>query len=78
MPNCSTTCQLLEIYHKFYNAVAYGKEIRVVFLDINQTFAGTFDKVWHAGLIHKLRLAGIRGCLRNRQQRVCINGQFLS
>ena len=43
-----------------------------------------FDKVWHAVLIHKLRLAGISGdilewlkdYLRNRQQGVCINGQF--
>ena len=57
MPKCSTTCQLLEMYHKFCNAVADGKEIRVVFLDISRAF----DKVWHAGLIHKLRLAGISG-----------------
>ena len=82
MPKCSTTCQLLEIYHTFCNAVADGKEIRVVFLDISRAF----DKVWHAGLVHKLRLAGISGdilewlkdYLRDRQQRVCINGQFSS
>ena len=82
MPKCSTTCQLLEIYQKFCNAVADGKEIRVVFLDISQAF----DKVWHAGLVHKLRLTGISGdilewlkeYLRDRQQRACINGQFSS
>lgn len=80
MPGCSTTCQLLEIYHKFCKGVADGKEIRVVFLDISRAF----DRVWHAGLLHKLRVAGICGnlldwlsdYLRDRQQRVCIDGQF--
>ena len=57
MLKCATTCQLLDIYHTFCNAVADGKDIRVVFLDISRAF----DKVWHAGLIHKLRLAGISG-----------------
>ena len=82
MPKCSTTCQLLEIYHRIFNAVTDGKEIRVVFLDISRAF----DKVWHAGLVHKLRLAGISGdilewlkdYLRAKQQRVCINGKFSS
>ena len=80
MPGCSTTCQLLEIYHTFCSAVSDGKEIRVVFLDISRAF----DRVWHAGLLHKLRVAGVSGnllywlgdYLRDRQQRVCIDGQF--
>ena len=80
MPGNSTICQLLEIYHKFCTAVADGKEVRVVFLDIKRAF----DKVWHSGLIFKLRKAGIDGTilnwlknyLKDRQQRVCINGQY--
>ena len=80
MPGNSTISQLLEIYHKFCTAVADGKEVRVVFLDIKRAF----DKVWHSGLIFKLRKAGIDGLilnwlknyLKDRQQRVCINGQY--
>ncbi len=80
MPGCSTICQLTEIYHKWCKAVSDGKEVRVVFLDISRAF----DRVWHSGLIHKLRTAGVRGelliwlqdYLRGRQQRVCINGQY--
>ena len=55
-----------------------GKEVRVVFCDISKVF----DRVWHAGLIHKLRAAGISGKqlkwfvsdLRNRKQRVVLPG----
>ena len=80
LPGRSTVSQLTELYHKFCEAVANGKEIRVVFLDISKAF----DRVWHAGLIYKLRKAGIRGKLLNwfidylkdRQQRVILNGQF--
>ena len=50
-----------------------------VFLDISKAF----DKVWHEGLIFKLKQNGISGnllnllCdfLRNRKQRVLLNGQ---
>jgi hypothetical protein len=60
--------------------VEKGKEIRVVFLDISKAF----DRVWHAGLLHKLKGSGIRGrllqwlqsYLKDRQQRVTINGVF--
>ena len=38
LPGCSTTTQVLEIYHKFCEAVSSGKEIRVVFLDISKAF----------------------------------------
>ena len=63
----------------FCNAVDAGKEIRVIFLDISKAF----DKVWHRGLIFKLKRAGINGnllswftdYLNNRRQRVVINGQ---
>ena len=80
MPGCSTTCQLLEIYHQFCENFDEGKEIRVVFLDISRAF----DRVWHAGLLKKLAACGIRGALldwladylHDRQQRVCLNGEF--
>ena len=78
LPGHSTVTQLIEIYDEFCKAVDKGKEIRVVFLDISKAF----DRVWHAGLLEKLRGAGIRGTLlqwlksylTDRQQRVTING----
>ena len=78
LPGVSTVTQLLEIYHKFCKAVEDGKEVRVVFLDISKAF----DRVWHKGLLYKLRLAGISGkllswlhnYLSNRYQRVVVNG----
>ncbi|MCP3899199.1 MAG: hypothetical protein GY707_05745, partial [Desulfobacteraceae bacterium] len=75
----STITQLIEVYHHFCKAVDEGKEIRVTFLDISKAF----DKVWHRGLLLKLQQCGISGpllewfCsyLKNRKQRVVINGQ---
>ena len=80
IPGCSTVCQLIEIYNTFCKAVSDGKEIRVVFLDISRAF----DRVWHRGLLKGLESIGVRGpllkwiehYLKDRQQRVCINGQF--
>ena len=80
LPGHSTVTQLIEIYDEFCKAVEKGKEIRVVFLDISKAF----DRVWHAGLIHKLKGSGIRGrllqwltsYLEDRQQRVTINGVY--
>ena len=54
-------------------------ETRAIFLDISKAF----DKVWHEGLIFKLRRNGISGnllaffqnYLSNRHQRVVLNGQ---
>jgi hypothetical protein len=74
----STITQLVEIYDHFCRAVSHGKDIRVVFLDISKAF----DRVWHAGLLFKLKKCGIKGrmlawlmdYLKNRQQRVIING----
>ena len=74
----STITQLLEIYHTFCEAVDNGKEVRVIFHDISRAF----DRVWHAGILYKLRKYGIEGdllewiadYLRNRQQTVCIDG----
>ena len=79
LPGRSTVTQLTELYHTFCKAVADGKEVRVVFLDISKAF----DRVWHIGLLAKLRSFGIRGklldwftnYLKDRYQRVVINGQ---
>ena len=59
-----------------------GYEVRGVFLDISKTF----DKVWHKGLLHKIKENGINGPLLNvledslssRKQRVVLNGQHSS
>ena len=53
-------------------------EVRSVFLDISKAF----DKVWHDGLIFKLKRNGVEGSvidflrnyLTNRRQKVVING----
>ena len=56
-----------------------GKEIRAVFCDISKAF----DRVWHEGLLYKLRCMGcssrvvqwFESYLSQRRQRVVINGQ---
>jgi hypothetical protein len=78
LPGTSTVTQLIEIYDQFCKAVSAGKDIRVVFLDISKAF----DRVWHEGLLYKLKSHGIKGTLlrwirsylADRQQRVIING----
>ena len=57
-------------------------EVRGIFLDISKAF----DKVWHKGIIFKLQQNGISGkllrvlsdFLKDRKQRVILNGQFSS
>ena len=78
-PGDSCINQLLAITHEIYKSFDDGFEVRVVFLDISKTF----DNVWHEGLIFKLKQNGISanllnllcGFLRNRKQRVLLNGQ---
>ena len=75
----STINQLLYIYNEFSHALDEGKEIRVVFFDISKAF----DRVWHQGLLFKIRNFGIQGSLlswiksylSNRKQKVIINGK---
>ena len=71
--------QLSSITHEIYHSIDEGYEIQGVFLDISKVF----DKVWHEGLVFKLKQNGISGnllnifedFLRNRKQRVVLNGQ---
>ena len=76
----STTNQLIDLVDEIHQTFASKKplEVRVVFLDISKAF----DKVWHDGLIFKMRQNGISGnllklfqnYLSNRKQRVVLNG----
>ena len=90
-PNQSGFCQsdscinqLLAITHETFEAFDCNPplEVRTVFLDISKAF----DKVWHEGLLYKLKSMGISGELYNllenyltgRFQRVILNGQHSS
>ena len=76
--------QLLAITHEIFEAFDCNPtlEVRSVFLDISKAF----DKVWHEGLLYKLRSMGISGdlykllenYLSGRLQRVVLNGQTSS
>ena len=52
--NDSTRNQLLYIANMFSKALDEGKEIRVIFVDIGKAF----DRVWHRGLLFKLKKNG--------------------
>ena len=80
VPGDSTTNQLAYLYNTFCKAVDSGLEVRAIFCDISKAF----DRVWHKGLISKLKAAGITGdllnwissYLHNRKQRVCLPGSL--
>ena len=77
-PGDSTVNQLTYLYNTLCHALDSGKEVRVIFCDISEAF----DRVWHAGLVHKLQAAEISGSLlqwlinylSNRKQRVVLPG----
>ena len=53
--------ELLPITHEIYQSFDDNLEVRAVFLDISKAF----DKVWHKGLIYKLKQDGILGNILN-------------
>ena len=77
-PKDSAVNQLIDICNAFAKAVDEGKEIRVIFCDISKAS----DRVWHRGLLFKLRRMGISGplldwfqsYLSQRFQRVAMEG----
>ena len=77
-PGDSTINQLLAITDEIYQSFESNDETRAAFLDISKAF----DKVWHEGLLFKLKRNGISGklllfisdYLSNRKQRVVLNG----
>ena len=78
IPGDSTVNQLTYLYNTFCHALDSGKEVHVVFCDISKAF----DRIWHTGLSHKLRSAGVTGkildwfksYLTDRQQKVVLLG----
>ena len=80
-PSDSCINQLIAITHEIFKAFDCNPplEVRSVFLDISKAF----DKVWHKGLIYKIKSMGVSGqllnllenYLTNRHQRVLLNGQ---
>ena len=82
--NDSCISQLIAITHDIYKSFDANPslETRGVFLDISKAF----DKVWHDGLLYKLKCYGVEGglfnilqnYLQNRKQRVVLNGQSSS
>ena len=81
IPDDSCVAQLLSVTHEIYKSFDCNppQDIRGTFLDISKAF----DKVWHKGLIFKLKSYGVddsllklmENFLTGRQQRVVLNGQ---
>ena len=75
---CSCLTNLLSYYSEVFEAVDSGKAYDTVYLD----FSKAFDRVPHERLIRKVEAHGIGGdvlrwikeWLKDRKQRVCING----
>ena len=77
-PNRSTNDILLHMSTSWQQSLDRGSDTFIVALDI----AGAFDRVWHSGLITKLRSFGVNGILlnllhdylQNRSQHVIVSG----
>ena len=80
-PGDSTINQLISITQTIFTAFDCNPplDVRSVYLDISKAF----DRVWHDGLIYKLKRCGVSGqllsliqnFLKNRKQRTVLNGQ---
>ena len=82
LPKYSTVHQLLEKYNCILNSLEKKEISCFVFCD----FSKAFDKVWHKGLLHKIKSYGVdsnllswfSSYLQDRQQRVVINNSSSS
>ena len=54
-----TVDQLISLTNKIYQGLDDGEEMAMIFLDLSKAY----DRVWHTGLLHKLKKIGIRGSL---------------
>ena len=76
LPHHSTVFQLIDIYHNICQAFDNNLFSCIVFCDVSKAF----DRVWHRGLLFKLRQNGIDGkllrwlnsYLTNRKQKVTL------
>ena len=59
IPGHSTAFQLIDIYHHICQSFDNKQHSCMVFCDISKAF----DRVWHKGLIFKLKQNGIDGAL---------------
>ena len=79
LPNHSTVYQLIEMYDSICKSLEQKQHTCMIFCDISKAF----DRVWHRGLIQKLRGYGFKGkflqwvvnYLHNREQQVLVNNQ---
>ena len=80
LPGDSCIAQLLSIIHEIQTAFDENPlaDVGGIFLEISKAF----DKVWHEGLLYKLKngiesqlLSLLANYLENREQRVVLNGQ---
>ena len=71
-PNDSVTNQLICLVDSIHSSLDINLDVRSVFLDMSKAF----DKVWHEGLLFKLKQNGINGKLLQIWQ-IGINESFL-
>lgn len=80
LPGHSTVFQLIDLYNQICSAFDERKSTCIIFCDISKAF----DRVWHSGLIFKLKQYGIEGnvlnwisCyLKNRSQKCFVGSSF--
>ena len=63
LPGNACISQLLSIVHDINSSFDCDptQDVRGIFLDISKAF----DKVWHEGLLFKLKMDGVKGELSN-------------